>query len=785
MVIRKVAVLGAGVMGQGIAAHLANAGIESLLFDIPPKDGGDPRATAKAGLANIPKIRPNALYRAGDVTRIAPCEYTADAARLAECDLVIEAVAEVLAIKKKVFAWVHAHGRADVIVASNTSGIPIAALTEGWTPAQRQNFLVMHFFNPVRYMRLLELVPGPDTSPAVLAAVADFGERVLGKGVVYGKDTPAFIANRIGTYGICSIFQHMARLGLTIEQVDAIWGKPMGRPASAVFRTADLVGLDTLAHVIEGIHAGCPADEARDTFVVPDFVKKLIAAGALGEKSGAGFYKKVKGADGKSEILVLDLATGEYRAQSKVRFPSLGAARSAESPAESAKMVVSGDDVAAQLAWAATADVLIYAANRIPEIADDVVNVDRAMRWGFAWEQGPFEFWDTLGVPETVARMEQEGRVVPAWVKEMLASGRTSFYARVDGERTYWNAGARRVPRSEGQLFLDDVRARGGEVYSNVSASILDLGDGIACLQFHTKMNALDDEIFKAYAHALDLLDAGKFDGLVVGNQGGNAFCAGANLLMILMGAMQQEWGQIEGAVRTMQDLLMRAKYSPKPVVTAPWGLTLGGGVEVTMHGSATVAAGELYAGLVEVGVGLLPAGGGCKELLARYLGDIPAGVDYDPNPFIRKAFEQIATAKVATSCEEARDAGYLRATDKVVLDPDRQIGEAKRMARGLADAGYVPPRRRTFKLPGASGRATLELGLYTFQQGGYATAYDVVVGKQVARVLTGGDCASNSWRTEQDILDLEREAFLSLCGNAETIARIQHMLEKGKPLRN
>ncbi|MFN7142283.1 MAG: 3-hydroxyacyl-CoA dehydrogenase/enoyl-CoA hydratase family protein [Myxococcota bacterium] len=785
MAIKKVAVLGAGVMGQGIAAHLANAGIDSLLYDIPPKEGSDPRAVAKAGIANLAKLKPAPLYRASDAARITPCEYEADKALLKDADLIIEVVAEILPIKKKVFGWVAENRKPGAIVSSNTSGIPIAAMTEGFSDELKQHFLVTHFFNPVRYMRLLELVSGPETKPEVVRTWHTFGEEVLGKGIVYGKDTPAFIANRIGTYGICSIFRHMVAGGFTVEQVDMIWGKPTGRPASAVFRTADLVGLDTLKHVIEGIHQGCPKDEARDTFVVPDFLNALIERGALGEKSGAGFYKKVKGADGKSEILAFDLVTREYRSQTKTRYDSLGAARKAESPGESLKIILKGTDAAAKFVWDVTADTLLYAANRVGEIADDVVNIDRAMRWGFAWEMGPFESWDAIGVPESVARMEAEGRVVPQWVKDMLASGRTSFYARVDKERTFYTGGVKRVPQSEGQLLLDDVRARGGEVESNPSASLLDLGDGVLCLEFHSKMNALDDLILPTYEKALDLLDAGKYDALVVGNQGGNAFCAGANLLMILMGAMQQDWASIEKAVSFMQNVLQRAKYSDKPVVTAPWGLTLGGGVEVTMHSAATQAAGELYAGLVEVGVGLIPGGGGCKEMLSRYLGDIPAGVNYDPNPFVQKAFEHIAMAKVVTSGEEARDAGFLRATDRLTLDPDRLVGDAKKLALGLVQAGYKAPRKRTFRLPGNAGRAAIELFLYQMKMGGFVTDYDTVVGKKLAYVMTGGDIPFGTVRTEQDILDLEREAFLSLCGNAETVARIQHMLEKGKPLRN
>ncbi len=789
MGISKVAVLGAGVMGQGIAAHLANAGIPSLLFDIPAKNSADPRATAKAGIANLAKLKPAPMYRAADAALISPCEYEADAARLAECDLIIEAVAEVIKVKKIVFDWVEKNRKPGSLIASNTSGIPLAVLGEGRTEDFRQHFLITHFFNPVRYMRLLELVGGPDTSKAALDEAARFGEAVLGKGIVWCKDTPAFIANRIGTYGICSVFRHMQAGGFTVEQVDAIWGKPMGRPASAVFRTADLVGLDTLKHVIEGLNQNCPADPERGVFVLPEALSALIARGDLGEKTGTGFYKKSKNADGKTEILALDLQTMAYRPQAKVRFASLGAARGAESPADALKIILGHGDEASQFAWKVTADTLLYAAGLLGEIADDIVNIDRAMRWGFAWDMGPFETWDALGVAETVARMEADGRTVPGWVKEMLAAGRTSFYARLDGDRTCWGGMIKPVPDSREHLMLDDIRAHGGEIDNNPSASLLDLGDGVLCLEFHSKMNALDDLVFDMYDKALDHLDAGRYEALVVGNQGGthssNAFCAGANLMMILMGAMQEEWGQLNDAVARMQNLLMRAKYHRRPVVTAPWGLTLGGGVEVTMHSAATQGAGELYAGLVEVGVGLIPAGGGCKELLARFLGDIHPGVAYDPNPFVQKVFEYVGTAKIAVSVEEARDQGFLRHSDRVTLDPDRLIYDAKQTALGLVEGGYKGQRRRTFKVPGSQGRAAVELYLYQMQLGGFISEHDALIGKKLAYVLTGGDCSNGTVRTEQDILDLEREIFLHLLGTEKTKARIQHMLEKGKPLRN
>ena len=698
---------------------------------------------------------------------------------------------KVIGIKRKVFSWVEKNRRQGSIFASNTSGLSIALMGETMSEEMCQHLLVMHFFNPVRYMRLLELVPHPECKPEVLAAVADFGERTLGKGIVYAKDTSAFIANRIGTYGMVSIFKRMAEQGLTVEQVDAIFGKPMGRPDSAVFRTADLVGLDTLAHVIEGIHTACPDDPHRGDFVVPTYVKDLIAKGTLGDKSGVGFYKKVKPeGGGKSEIFALDLADMQYKPAQKIRMDCLGKARSLETVTEKAKVIVTSDDAGGRFAWNCTADVLIYAAERVGEIADDIVNIDNAMKWGFRWEQGPFESWDALGVPETVARMEAEGRVVPAWVKDMLASGRTRFYDRVDGTRTYWGSGAVAVPTNTAHIFLDDLRANGREVARNVSASLLDLGDGVLCLEFHSKMNALDDQIFPMYQQALAWLDADKYDALVVGNEGAPAgmapaFCAGANLMMVLMFAVQGDWAGLEGAIRSMQDGLMAAKHHRKPVVTAPHGLALGGGVEVTMHSAATVAGSELYAGLVELGVGVIPAGGGCKEILTRFLGDLPPGAAVDPNPLVQEAFKNIATAKVSMSAREAQAMGYLRPRDTVVMDPSRLIWEAKRKALGLVVGGWEAPERKSFKLPGASGRAAIELYLYQMHEGGFVTDHDLSVAKKLAYVLTGGDCASGAVRTEQDILDLEREAFLSLCGTPETQARIQHMLTTGKPLRN
>jgi 3-hydroxyacyl-CoA dehydrogenase len=649
----------------------------------------------------------------------------------------------------------------------------------------KAHFLVTHFFNPVRYMRLLELVTGPATLPAVRDAVAEFGERVLGKGIVYGKDTPNFIANRIGVYGIAATFAAIQESGLSVAAIDALFGDAMGRPSSAVFRTADVVGIDTLGHVFDNVHAMATDDEERAIFVLPDFVRELVKSGRTGQKTGAGFYKKV----GK-DILQLNLQTMDYVPSEKARFPCTGAAKKSETTPEKLRAMVWGaaDDIGSQVAWKVTARTLIYSANRIPEIADDVLNLDRGMKWGFGWELGPFETWDAIGVRRSVERMEAEGLAVPAWVKGMLASGRESFYARdAQGTMTYWtrDGGIAQVPASPRQIFLADIKAKSSPVYRNPSASLHDSGDGILLLEFHSKMNAIDDGIAEAYARGLDLLDEGKFDGLVVGNEASKAFCAGANLLMIAMAAAQQQWGDIEKLVDGLQQLLMRAKYSTKPVITAPHGLTLGGGAEIAMQSSATVGTGELYMGLVEVGVGLIPGAGGCKELVMRYTGDIPADIAFDPNPFIQKAFERIATAQVATSGGEAQAWGFLRPTDVLVLDQDGRLAAARKLARGLADGGYKPPAKRTAPAAGEACKAAIEAYLYQMVQGGFATGHDAHIGKKLAHVLTGGDVPAGTRRTEQDILDLEREVFLSLCGEPKTIERIQHMLMNGKPLRN
>jgi 3-hydroxyacyl-CoA dehydrogenase len=635
-------------------------------------------------------------------------------------------------------------------------------------------------------MKLLEVVAGPDTDPALVQALADFGDKVLGKGIVYGKDTVNFVANRIGTYGMMRILHQVKDFGLNVSQVDTIFGKPMGRPKSAIFRTADLVGLDTLVHVAENCYENLPDDPAREAFQVPDFIRAMLDKGLLGTKSGQGFYKKTRGPDGKTKISALNLETLEYEDQGRPRFDSLGAIRNIEDGAERVKALLAHGDVASNFAWTATADTLLYAASLIGEIADDIVNIDRALRWGFGWDQGPFESWDAIGLAESVERMKADGREIPAVVETAVAAG--GWYSRSNGETRYLDVVGslerKIVPELTGAISLRDLKEKGKVVQENLGASLVDLGDDILCLEFHTKMNALDDDIIGMYNRGLDLLDEGPWAGLVVGNEGEH-FSAGANIMLILMTAMAKDWSKLTDITKALQDTLMRAKYSSKPVVTAVHGLALGGGCEVTMHSAATRAAGETYIGLVEVGVGLLPAGGGCKETVWRLVESIPHGAAVETFPLIQKAFEQIGMGKIAESAGLAKQFGYLRPSDKISMNRDRLLADAKQTALGLARANYRAPARRKVALPGRDGKAALAAGIWGFINSGFISEHDAKIGNKIAHVLCGGDVAPGTLTDEQTLLDLEREAFVSLCGEPKTIERIQHMLMKGKPLRN
>ncbi len=804
---RKVSVLGAGVMGSGIAAHLAGAGLDVFLLDIvPPGDGKDRNAFARGGLERALKAKPAAFYTPRDADHIRIGNFDDDLAVAAKADLVIEVVKEDIAIKRALFAKLESLVNAHTIVTSNTSGLPIQKLMEGRSDAFRKRFLVTHFFNPPRYMKLLELVAGADTDPAVVARLARFAEDVLGKGVVFGHDTVNFVANRIGTFAMMNLL-HVALGsrgrgtalpgpagaggaepsqgsaedgGFTVEEVDAIFGPAMGRPKSAVFRTADLVGLDVLVDVSMNCFNNLPNDEQREVFRIPAPLQKMVDHKMLGDKTGGGFYRKMK--DG---VVALDLQTMTYRGKQKAKFASLSAAKGAGDAGARTKAVLAGDDKAAKLAWQATAATLAYASRRMGQedeaIADDVVNIDRAMRWGFAWELGPFELWDALGVRATVERMEKDGFAPAGWVKEMLAAGRERFYGGDVAHPTYFDVrakGDQPVPTSPRAIDLRACK----EIARNDGASLIDLGDGVACLELHTKMNAIDGDVIKMMNTAVERAEK-DFAGLVVGNQSTEAFSAGANIFVVLVAAGQKNWAAIDQAAKELQDALARMRYCEVPVVTAPFGLALGGGAEITMQGTAARAHAELYMGLVEAGVGLIPSGGGCKELLARALGHLPDGID--PFPFVQQIFLTIAMGKVSMSCEEARGYGFLRQSDQVSLNKDHLLHDAKETVLGLARAGYRKPRPRTFRLPGESGYATIRSALQQMKAAHQISDHDVVVGSKLAWVLCGGRVSTATRVTEQYVLDLEREAFVSLCGEPKTQERMQHMLMAGKPLRN
>ncbi len=801
--IRKAAVLGAGVMGSGIAAHLANAGIPVLLLDIvPPKAEPGEKTDSKAfrnkftlgAIANLKKQRPAPLMTLQALSLIEIGNFDDDMSRIADCDWVVEVIKEDIGLKQKLFAQVEKHLSPTAIVSSNTSGLSIAGMTEGRSESFKKRFLVTHFFNPVRYMKLLELVAGTQTDPKVMEALAHFGENTLGKGIVYGKDTTNFIANRIGTYAMMRTLQLMTEDGLrgqtpgdsfTVEEVDKIFGPALGRPKSAVFRTADIVGLDTFLHVTQNCFDSLPKDENRETFRPPDWLKSMVEKKLLGDKTGSGFYKKQKG-EGEKEILALDLKTLEYRPQGKVRFESLGAARGIDDLKERIRTVLTHPDKAGKFAEKVTLDALAYASRRLGEIADDYVNIDRAMQWGFAWDIGPFETWDAYGVEAGVKRMKELGLAVAPWVDEMLKSGRTSFYG-VDGTSdTYWDVASKsvkKIKRAERQVSIEILKRGNKEVAKNDSASLWDMGDGALLLELHSKMNSIDDQIVEMMEKAVAVGEK-DFRALVVGNDGSN-FSAGANIGALLMAIKSDEWDAVKKLVRGFQNANQALRYCSIPVVTAPFQLTLGGGSELTMAGNAVQAHSELYMGLVEVGVGLIPGGGGNMQLMRNVWGLHAGNKDFDPLPFLKKLFLTIGTAKVATSAEEAREACFLSAQDGISMNRDNLLADAKGRALGMANAGFRPPRQTTFFLPGKSGAATIDMMLYDMQLNHQISDHDRKIGRKLATVLTGGDCSATVPVTEQQLLDIELEAFLSLCGEEKTQDRIMFMLEKGKPLRN
>ena len=804
--IRKVAVLGAGVMGSGIAAHMANAGIPVLLLDIvPPKlseedeakglTASDPRfrnKLAMAGLEGIKKSKPALLYSKRFLPLIEIGNFEDDWDRIAECDWIIEVVVERLDIKQKVFGRVEEVRKPGAIVSSNTSGLSIAKMVEGRSEDFRKHFLVTHFFNPVRYMRLLELVAGKDTDPEVLDFVADFGRFRLGKGIVYGKDTPNFVGNRIGVFGIMATIRAMMEMDYQVDEVDAITGPAMGHPGSASFGTVDLVGLDVLAHVVETLRDGCPDDEERELFEVPEFMSRMIESGSLGRKTKkkGGFTKVVKDEQGGKTKLVIDWKTGEYRPKERPRIPSLGVSKKTHDVRERLRKVVFADDRAGAFAWRLMRDTLAYTSRRLGEIADSIVDIDNALKLGFNWELGPFESWDALGVATVVEKMKAEGVEPAAWVQEMLDVGHESFYRMADGGREYYDPGRKAYvpePKPDTFLVLEHIKRDSKRVvFGNKGASLVDIGDGIACVEFHSalqpKLNPVDADIMEVMEKAVEIGER-DFRGLVVHHQGEN-FCAGANLLMILEGIQAGQWAAIDEMVRRFQGMTTNLRRARIPTVTAPFGFTFGGGCEITMGGDRTCAAAETYIGLVEVGVGLIPAGGGCMFMLERVL----AGVDkpvLSNLPFIQTAFENIGMAQVATSGEEAKDRKYLRPYDRVELNRDQQLYTAKRMAIGMAEEGYLPPLPMKFNLPGREGVATLKMMLHNMKVTHWISSHDETIATHLGRILCGGDTTINDPVDEQTILDLEREAFLSLCGEPKTQDRIAFMLANNKPLRN
>jgi 3-hydroxyacyl-CoA dehydrogenase len=784
--IRKAAVLGAGVMGSAIAAHFAGAGIKTELLDIVPPDLGDaekqdPKARnrfAQTGLERALAARPAAFYDtdAARLIRVGNLDDHLD--RLSDCDLVIEAVVENLPLKRALFEKIAPQLSPNVILASNTSGLSIAGMSEALPGDLAKRFVVMHFFNPVRYMRLLELAPGPKTDPAVLKAAAELGE-ALGKGIVWAKDTANFVANRIGVYSMMLTMHEMLKANLSVEVVDKIVGKPMGRPKSAAFDTADIVGIDTLVHVANNCYDSLKQDEERESFKLPEFVTRMIKEKRLGRKSGGGFYKKVG-----DEIKVLDLGTFDYRSQEKVRFESLGAIRNEEDPKKRLKALIGFDDPAGRFAWQVLSRTLVYSARRLGEIADDIVNVDRAMRWGFNWDLGPFEAWDAIGVPESVERMKKEGIQVPEWVTAMLASGRTSFYDGAPVTPRFYDQKQRAaapIARDPREIDIAALKASGKVVKENFGASLVDLGDGVLGVEFHTKMNTVDADVIAMLDAAVDVAEK-DFEAIVIGNDGEH-FCAGANLFLVLVAAQQKAWDQIEKVVSGLQNSLQRLKYSRVPVVAAPFQYTLGGGSEVAMAADAIQAHAETYMGLVEVGVGLIPAGGGCLRMVDRWSSGLPAGAD--PLPLIGVASLNIATAKVATSADEAKKLRLLQKSDGVTLNRAHLLYNAKQRALGLARADYRPPLPRLLQAAGYDSARTIGMRVWGMVESKFASEHDALIANKLAYVLCGGQVAAGTELSEQAFLDLEREAFLSLCGEQKSLDRMQHMLQHNKPLRN
>ena len=791
-------------MGARIAAHLANAGIPVFLLDIVPTeltpDEKRKGLTVESpavrnrivlvGLEAARKSRPAAFFTPETARLVTPGNLEDNLPWCGQVDWIIEAVAENLDIKRKLFERVESVRKPGTIVTSNTSGLPIHLIAEGRSEDFQQHWAGTHFFNPPRYMKLVELIPGPKTLPGVLATLDEMCDLRLGKGVVIAKDTPNFIANRIGTYAMLNVLKQMQALDMTIEEVDACTGPAIGQPKSATFRTADIVGLDVLVHVVRNIYDNIPNDESREMWRVPAFVEEMMKRGWLGDKTGSGFYKRVK-KGGDSEILTLDWQKMEYRPRQKAKFGSIEAGKQIEETHERIR-ALSGPgmdrkgDKASRFLWACLSENCFYAARRLPEIANSVVDVDRAMRWGFAWELGPFEVWDAIGVARMAEALGREGKQIPPVVNDVLAAPKKSFYETEKGRTRYFDVGAKAmkpVPEPAGIIILKSLKDRSGVVQTNSGASLIDLGDGVLCCEFHSKMNSIGGDI-GAMIHAGVKRLGSEFDAMVIANQAPN-FSVGANLMLLLVTAQEGEWDDIHMAVRQFQGVNMAIKYAPGPVVAAPQGMALGGGCEISLSSARIHAAAEAYIGLVETGVGLIPGGGGTKEMLIRANEHAGGGEDLDLFHALKPIFETIAMAKVSTSGEEARSLGFLRRSDLIAMNRDRQVADAKATALALVREGYHPPAPAEIRVLGEEFLAGAKLAIHMLVRGEFASEHDAVVARKLAYILAGGSVTAPQTVSEQYILDLEREAFVSLCGERKTQERIAHTLKTGKPLRN
>lgn len=795
--ITKAAVIGSGVMGSGIAAHLANAGIPCLLLDIVPKTLTPDeekaglmldspkvrnRLAAKA-VAGLPKSSTAPLYSPDFVKRITPGNTEDHLHLLKEADWIIEVVTERLEIKKSILSLIEGVRKQGAIVSTNTSGISVNEMVEDCSEDFRRHFLGTHFFNPPRHMKLLEVIPGFDTDPEITSFMAEFCEKRLGKGVVVAKDTPNFISNRIGTYGLLVTLKEMIDGGYSVEEVDAATGPVLGRPKSATFRTLDLVGIDTFVHVARNVYDNVSDGPEKDVFTVPDVMNELVSRGWTGEKGGQGFYKKVKDDQGKSQILSLSLSTMEYKPGAKISSASIEAAKAVKGARKKIKAFLGTQDRYSELAWNVMKQVLVYSAEKLGEIADSIEDIDNAMKWGFNWELGPFETWDLIGLPKSVQRMEAEGLTVPAWVKEWIAAGNETFYQQKDGRVFHYFKGEYKGVEEKPEIIsLQTLKSQNKIIRQNSGANLIDIGDGVACLEFTSPNNAIGADILVMIQQSAEEVRA-NYRGLVIANEGRN-FCVGANLMLMLMEAQSGDWDEVDDIIRMFQGSMMKLKQLEKPVVAAPHRMTLGGGVEACLPADRIVFSAETYFGLVETGVGLIPAGGGCKEMALRTSDRYP-NPEADLQPELNKIFETIAMAKASSSGHEAISMGYGRDGDSVVMNQDHRIYAAKQAVLDMDRAGYVPPQPGRARVVGRDGRAVMQMGALGLKQGGYISDHDYLIASKLANILSGGDVPAGTVVTEQHLLDLEREAFLSLLGEMKTQQRMQHMLAKGKPLRN